>query len=55
MADITKCCNNENCPNRNSCYRVLVQDDKYQSWANFEYTCNENNGFEYYIPVDDRK
>ena len=48
MADITMCSTN-NCPMRASCYRVKAKDDVYQSWANFEYTCNENNGYPDYI------
>lgn len=55
MADITKC-SSVNCPYKNTCYRVLaVNNGIYQSWLNFEYTCNEVSGFEDYIPMDDRK
>jgi hypothetical protein len=55
MADITKC-TSMNCPYRNSCYRALaVENNNYQSWTNFEYTCNEVSGFENFIPMDDRK
>lgn len=50
MADITMCSTN-NCPMRASCYRVKAKDDVYQSWANFEYTCNENNGYPDYVAL----
>lgn len=48
MADITMC-TSENCPVRDSCYRVQAKPNQFQSWSNFEYTCNENNGFEDFI------
>ena len=48
MADITMCvC--DKCPMRENCYRIQAEPDELQSWSNFEYTCNENNGFAYYI------
>lgn len=50
MPDITLC-TAELCPYRDTCYRYKAEPDKLQSYSNFEYTCNENNGFEYYIPI----
>lgn len=51
MADITKC-TSETCPQRDTCYRKRAKDDAFfQSYSNFEYECNENSGFEDYIPV----
>ena len=51
MADITKC-TSELCPQRDSCYRKrAVENEYHQSWSNFEYTCNENSGFQDYIPI----
>ena len=50
MADITMC-TSENCPYKDKCYRTKAKPEKYQSWSNFEYTCNENSGFEYFISV----
>lgn len=45
-------CSSENCPIRNECYRntAKARKDK-QTWSNFEYTCNENNGFEEFMKV----
>ena len=48
MADITMY-TSENCPVRDSCYRVQANPSDLQSWSDFEYTCNEDNGFAYYI------
>ena len=50
MPDITMC-TSENCPYRDECYRVRAKPSIFQSWSNFEYTCNENSGFEDFIPV----
>ena len=50
IPDITMC-SSGNCEMREKCYRVRAKPGKYQSWSNFEYTCNENNGFEDFIPV----
>ena len=33
------------------CYRVRAKPSKYQSWSNFEYTCNEDSGFEDFISM----
>ena len=52
VSDITMC-SSENCPYREECYRVRAKPSKYQSWSNFEYTCNENSGFEDFIKYDD--
>lgn len=50
MADITKC-SSQFCPLRLRCYRQLAKsNEQYQSYSNFEYTCNENAGFPDYIP-----
>ena len=50
MADITMC-TSENCPMKDKCYRTQSKIDDYQSWSNFEYTCNENSGFCDFIAV----
>ena len=50
IADITMC-TSVSCSERENCYRVQAKPEKYQSWSNFEYTCNENSGFEYFMPV----
>lgn len=44
MPDITMC-TSEHCQYRNKCYRIRARPDEFQSWVNFEYTCNENSGF----------
>lgn len=49
--DITMC-SSVNCPERNSCYRSRANPSEFQSYSNFEYTCNENNGFEYFWKID---
>lgn len=46
MSDITMC-SNEHCPMKDKCYRASAKPNKFaQSWSNFEYTCNENSGYE---------
>lgn len=41
--DITKCCS-KNCQYKDTCYRVTSDTDKfYQSWADFELDCKNNN------------
>ena len=50
MSDITMC-TSENCPYIDRCYRVRAKPSKYQSWSNFEYTCNEDSGFEDFISM----
>ena len=52
IADITMC-TSENCEMREKCYRVRAKPSEYQSWSNFEYTCNEDSGFEDFIKYDD--
>lgn len=51
MADITMCsalC----CPKYEECYRAQASvNNEYQSWSNFEYTCNELSGFDDFIPI----
>ena len=51
MSDITMC-TSENCKYINKCYRARAKPEKHQSWSNFEYTCNENSGFEDFIPLE---
>lgn len=35
---------------KDKCYRASAKPNKFaQSWSNFEYTCNENSGFNKYI------
>ena len=50
IADITMC-TSENCPYKDKCYRTQAKPNSFQSWSNFEYTCNENSGFEDFIPT----
>ena len=52
IAGITMC-TSESCPYRDKCYRTQAKSIEYQSWSNFEYTCNENSGFEDFIKYDD--
>lgn len=52
MADITMCVS-EKCLYKDTCCRKQAKPDAYQSYSNFEYVCNENSGFEDYIPVDE--
>lgn len=51
IPDISMCLS-DNCPMRDSCYRVQAKPGQYQSWCNFEYTCNEDNGFCDYIKLN---
>lgn len=53
MADITKC-SSLNCPMKKTCYRQMAKSDTLQSWANFEYTCNEGSGFDYFILAEEK-
>ena len=50
MNDITMCTAID-CPMSDKCYRHTKgdSDDPYQSYVNFEYSCNEDSGFEDYI------
>ena len=45
MPDISMC-SSEHCHMKDKCYRSTATASKYQSWSNFEYTCNENSGYE---------
>ena len=54
MSDITMCAS-QNCPEWDKCYRAQAKPDKYQSWSNFEYVCNESSGFQDYIPCPKEK
>ena len=48
IRNITKC-SSENCPMRDRCYRAQAPDSVWQSWCNFEYTCNEESGFDEFV------
>ena len=48
MPDITMCSSN-GCPMKEECYRSRAKTDTLQSWSNFEYSCNENSGYENFI------
>ena len=48
IADITMY-TSENCPYKDKCYMTKAKPSIFQSWSNFEYTCNENSGFEDFI------
>lgn len=52
MADVILCTSTE-CPVRHSCYRAKAspQNLQTQRCQNFEYTCNEDNGFADYIQL----
>ena len=50
ISDITMC-TSEACTERKRCYRSMAKPSEYQSWSNFEYTCNEDSGFDDFIPV----
>ena len=54
MSDITMC-SSVNCPERNNCYRSRAKPSEFQSYSNFGYTCNENNGFSDFLKMDSRK
>ena len=45
-------CASEACTERERCYRAMAKPSEYQSLSNFEYTCNENSGFEDFIKYD---
>lgn len=53
MTDITMC-SSENCPIRKDCYRHEAKPDRLQSYSNFGYTCNVDNGFCDYIKLIER-
>lgn len=43
-------CSSENCPIRNECSRNITnRNEESQNWNNFEYTCNEDSGFEDFV------
>lgn len=44
-------CTSKYCPVRDTCYRARVKEEESCSWNNFEYTCNENNGYIDFIPI----
>ena len=55
MSDITMCTSIK-CPQLNTCYRAQAKPDNLcQSWSDFEYTCNEESGFEDYIAFEYNK
>lgn len=45
-------CSSNFCPYKNKCCRSIAKPDKFQSYSNFEYICNENSGFEMYIKCE---
>ena len=52
MPDMTMC-SSQACPMKYECYRKMAIPNKFQSFSNFEYTCNEQNGFKDYIAILD--
>lgn len=50
MSNFTMCAS-QNCPVKFTCYRQNAKVSENQSWLNFEYTCNENSGFNDYISL----
>lgn len=53
MADITMC-TSDDCPVKDNCYRHLAKPSQIQSYSNFEYTCNEESGFNDFIKIERR-
>ena len=53
MADMTMC-TSKNCPMREKCYRIMAKASKFQSWSNFEYTCNKIAVFEDFIRKNEK-
>ncbi|HKM02169.1 MAG TPA: hypothetical protein VJ083_08980 [Sedimentibacter sp.] len=51
MDNIVMCTTNS-CPMADKCYRCTQgnPDDPFQSYVNYEYTCNEKSGFNDFIP-----
>lgn len=49
--DVTKC-TSEHCPMKDSCYRSQPKENDNQTCYNYEYTCNEYNGFCSYIQTN---
>lgn len=46
-------CSSKDYPERDNCYRACKKPSVLQkNWSNFEYTCNEENGFEYFIKLN---
>ena len=50
IPDITMC-TSENCTEKDRCYRAQAKPSEYQSWSNFEYSCNEDSGFCEFMPM----
>ena len=48
MEKIMKC-TSRNCPEKKICYRHNIEDKKSNGCQNYEYTCNEDSGFDSYI------
>lgn len=46
--DITKCINKE-CSKAKECYRILAEDNGYQSYADFKDICNKENDYKMFI------
>ena len=42
-------CTSEKCPYRDTCYRKRAEPKERQDYYNYEYTCNEDSGFNSYI------
>lgn len=42
-------CSSNCCPERFNCYRHEAQEEEHQQYHNYEYTCNENSGFQDFI------
>lgn len=50
IAELTMC-SSTSCPYSNDCYRAKGISNEHQSWSDFEYTCNENSGFENFVKM----
>jgi len=48
MPDFTMCMKKE-CLKANSCLRVLVEPNQWQSYSRFENACNESNGYQMFM------
>lgn len=47
-------CNPNGCDVKKKCYRYCKKPSINTQYMNFEYTCNENSGFEMFIPIPKR-
>ena len=48
MIVITTCTSIE-CPMREKCYRAVTDNDNCYERFNYEYSCNENSGFDDFV------